>query len=171
MKTLKDFVEDFVGTTPIYSTPLNTPGMGNISISQVGSDGISTDPICGAEKPTKKLKKKHAKSLSSLIKEQENEKFLDRVFGLKQHDHYNDHDREIQVKKNEAEKIAKEISFEDFQQISVGSSIYIHNITYEKKSDDTWKSNYGSSSDKEVFDELKEEVKHMWPSILFFLSH
>ena len=61
MKPLKDFVEDFVATTPIYSTPLNTPGMGNISISQVGSDGISTDPICSTPKPAKRRKKKSIK--------------------------------------------------------------------------------------------------------------
>lgn len=61
MKSLKDFVEDFIATTPIYSTPMNTPGMGNINISQIGSGELSSEPICGTPKPTKKRKKKYIK--------------------------------------------------------------------------------------------------------------
>lgn len=40
---------------------MNTPGMGDISISQVGSGELSTDPICGTSKPTKRKKKKSIK--------------------------------------------------------------------------------------------------------------
>lgn len=71
MKHLKDFVEDFVCTAPIpnAATPLNTPGMGNISVCQVGSDGLNTEPLCGSPKAAKKAKKKKPKSLASMIKE------------------------------------------------------------------------------------------------------
>lgn len=71
MRHLKDFVEDFVSTVPIpnASTPLNTMGMGNISVSPVGSDGLNTEPLYGSPKPAKKAKKKRPKSLASIINE------------------------------------------------------------------------------------------------------
>ena len=71
MRHLKNFVEDFISTAPIpnAATPLNTMGMGNISVSHVGSDGLNTEPLCGSPKPVKKAKKKRPKSLASMIKE------------------------------------------------------------------------------------------------------
>lgn len=69
MKSLRQFIEDFISTAPIpnCTTPMNTIGMGNISISQPDSGEICTEPLCGSPKPCKKIKKRKIKSLSQFI--------------------------------------------------------------------------------------------------------
>lgn len=71
MRSLKQFIEDFISTTPIPSgaTPMNTIGMGDISISQPGSGEICSEPLCGSPKPCKRKKKHQYNSLVQMVKE------------------------------------------------------------------------------------------------------